>query len=120
MLMREVLTRYIDDGYELFLVSNQSGIASETLTKEDAEAAFARTIELLGLPVAEVAYCPHPAFPVGCFCRKPLPGMGIALMERHQLAREHLLMVGDMDSDRDFARSLGIRYTDAADFFAGT
>ena len=69
---------------------------------------------------AEVAYCPHPAFPVGCFCRKPLPGMGIALIERHQLAREHLLMVGDMDSDRDFARSLGIRYTDAADFFAGT
>ena len=117
---REVLTRYIDDGYELFLVSNQSGIASETLTKEDAEAAFARTIELLGLPVAEVAYCPHPAFPVGCFCRKPLPGMGIALMERHQLAREHLLMVGDMDSDRDFARSVGIRSTDAADFFAGT
>ena len=39
---------------------------------------FARTVELLDLPVAEVAYCPHPAFPVGCFCRKPLPGLGVA------------------------------------------
>lgn len=59
---------FVDEGYQLFLVLNQSGVASGTLSKEDAEAAFARTIELLGLPIAEVVYCPHPAFPVG-----PLP-----------------------------------------------
>ena len=114
---REVLKRYVEDGYELFLVSNQSGIASETLSTAYADAAFASILALPGRPVKDVAEGPHPAFPVGCFCRKPLPGMGIALIERHQLAREHLLMVGDMDSDRDFARSLGIRYADAADFF---
>jgi HAD superfamily hydrolase (TIGR01662 family) len=98
---REKLQGFVDQGYQLFLVSNQSGIASETLTAADAEAAFARTIELLGLPVAEVVYCPHSAFPVGCFCRKPLPGLGIALIQKHRLAREHLMMVGDMDSDDD-------------------
>jgi HAD superfamily hydrolase (TIGR01662 family) len=105
-------------GLSLFFVSNQSGVASEKLSKADAEAAFARTIELLGLPVAEVMYCPHPAFPVGCFCRKPLPGLGVSLIQRHRLAREHLIMVGDMDSDRDFARALGVRYVDAGEFFA--
>jgi histidinol-phosphate phosphatase family protein len=115
---REVLQRWVDEGYKLFFVSNQSGVASENVSKEAVDAAFARTIELLGLPVAEVAYCPHPAFPAGCFCRKPLPGLGIALIQRHQLAREHLLMVGDMDSDRDFARALGARYVDEAEFFA--
>ncbi|MBK9756086.1 MAG: HAD-IIIA family hydrolase [Nannocystis sp.] len=115
---RELLQRFVDEGYQLFLVSNQSGVASGTLSKEAAEAGFARTIDLLGLPVAEVAYCPHPAFPVGCFCRKPLPGLGVALMQRHRLAREHLIMVGDMDSDRDFARALGARYFDADEFFA--
>ena len=114
---REKLQGYVDQGYQLFLVSNQSGIASETLTAADAEAAFARTIELLGLPVAEVVYCPHSAFPVGCFCRKPLPGLGIALIQKHRLAREHLMMVGDMDSDRAFARALGVRYADAEEFF---
>lgn len=114
---REVLRRYIADGYTLFFVSNQSGVASGKLTREAADAAFARTIELLDLPVAEVAYCPHPAFPVGCFCRKPLPGLGIALIQRHRLAREHMIMVGDMDSDREFARALGVKYVDAADFF---
>ena len=108
----------MDDGYTLFFVSNQSGVASGALTKEAAEAAFARTVELLGLPVAEVAYCPHPAFPVGCFCRKPLPGLGVSLVHRHQLARETLVMVGDMDSDQHFARALGARYVAAAAFFA--
>jgi histidinol-phosphate phosphatase family protein len=116
---REVLQRWLDDGYRLFFVSNQSGIASGTLSKEAAEAAFARTIDLLGLPVTEVAYCPHPAFPAGCFCRKPLPGMGVALIQKHQLGRDHLVMVGDMDSDQDFARALGARYVHADAFFAG-
>ena len=115
---REVLQRWVDDGYTLFFVSNQGGIASGALTREAAEAAFARTIELLGLPVAEVAFCPHPAFPVGCFCRKPLPGLGVSLAHRHKLAREGLIMVGDMDSDHDFARALGARYVDAEAFFA--
>lgn len=116
---REVLQRWVDEGYKLFFVSNQSGIASGTLTGEAASAAFARTIELLGLPVEEVMYCPHPAFPVGCFCRKPLPGLGVSLIQRHRLAREHVIMVGDMDSDRDFARALAVKYVDAAEFFAG-
>lgn len=42
----------------------------------------------------------------------------MALIQRYELSREHLLMVGDMDSDRDFARSLGVRYADADEFFA--
>ncbi len=116
---REVLRRWIDDGYKLFFVSNQSGVASGALTREAAEAAFARTVALLDLPVAEVAYCPHPAFPVGCFCRKPLPGLGVALIQKHRLAREHLIMVGDLDSDQDFARALGVKYVAAETFFAG-
>jgi histidinol-phosphate phosphatase family protein len=114
---REVLERWVGEGYTLFFVSNQGGVASGSVTKEAAEAAFARTIDLLGLPVAEVAYCPHPAFPAGCFCRKPLPGLGVSLVHRHKLSREHLVMVGDMDSDQDFARALGARYVHADAFF---
>jgi histidinol-phosphate phosphatase family protein len=116
---KPVLEKWIADGYTLFFVSNQSGIASATVTREAVDAAFARTVELLGLPVAEVAYCPHPAFPVGCFCRKPLPGLGVSLIHRHKLARDHVVMVGDMDSDEDFARSLGARYVHVDTFFAG-
>ena len=87
---------------------------------EAVQAAFARTVELLDLPVTDIAFCPHPAFPVGCFCRKPLPGMGIHLKQRHGLAAEHLVMVGDMDSDEQFARALGATYYSADEFFGST
>ncbi|MBI3408374.1 MAG: HAD-IIIA family hydrolase [Planctomycetes bacterium] len=114
---RDTLARWIDAGYLLFFVSNQSGIASAKLSREAADAAFRRTVELLKLPVADIAYCPHPAFPVGCFCRKPFPGLGVMLMERHRLARDHLVVVGDMKSDADFAAELGAKYHDTSRFF---
>ena len=72
-----------------------------------ADAAFLRTAELLRLPVTEIAYCPHQAHPVACWCRKPLPGLGVYLMERHRLARKHLIVVGDMAGNTKFAAALG-------------
>ena len=116
---RETLQRWVDEGYSLFLVSNQSGIASGKLSPEAANSAFARTAELIGLPITEIAYCPHPAFPVGCFCRKPLPGLGVYLSRKYNLDPAHLVMVGDMDSDAAFAVSIGARYYDEKDFFDG-
>lgn len=115
---REVLQRWVADGWQLFLVSNQSGIASGNVSEAAVRAAFERTIELLGVPVVDLAYCPHTAFPAGCFCRKPMPGLGIALARKHGLAIDQWVMVGDMDSDADFARAIGARYVDAAEFFA--
>jgi HAD superfamily hydrolase (TIGR01662 family) len=114
---RETLSRWIEDGYSLFFVSNQSGISSGKLSQDDANSAFQRTIDLLGLPVQEICYCPHPAFPVGCFCRKPMPGMAIYLSRKYKLDMAQLVMVGDMDSDAAFARSIGARYIDASVFF---
>ena len=37
---RETLQRWVDDGFLLFFLSNQSGIASGKLSQTDAEAAF--------------------------------------------------------------------------------
>jgi histidinol-phosphate phosphatase family protein len=116
---RQRLEPLVRDGVKLFFVSNQSGVASGKVSLQAVQACFLRTAELLGLPVAEIAFCPHPAFPVGCFCRKPGPGLGVYLIERHGLDLRRLTMVGDMDSDAEFARGLGIPYADAATFFGG-
>jgi HAD superfamily hydrolase (TIGR01662 family) len=113
----EVLARWHAAGWLLFFVSNQSGVASGKVTVEAVTAAFARTAELLGLPVAETAFCPHPAFPVGCFCRKPMPGLGVWLLDRHGLEPEDVVMVGDLGSDAEFAAGLGLRFVNAAAFF---
>lgn len=113
----EVLREWVDSGYELFFVSNQSGVASGRVALPAVQAAFMRTAQLLQLPVTEIAYCPHPSRPVGCFCRKPMPGLGVYLAQRHALDMSEMIMVGDMDSDREFAAGLGIRYSDVDAFF---
>ena len=102
-------------GYHLFFISNQSGIAEGKLSREMADATFKRTAELLRLPVTEIAYCPHQAHPVRCWCRKPMPGLGVFLMELHRLARKHLIVVGNADAE--FASVLGARFWDARQFF---
>lgn len=114
---REVLRRWYDAGHRLYFVSNQSPIASGKLTHEIAVRAFDRTIELLGLPVDEVAFCPHQAFPVACFCRKPMPGLAVMLIEKHNLSLADLVVVGDMGSDAELAKAVGARYVDAEAFF---
>jgi HAD superfamily hydrolase (TIGR01662 family) len=116
---REVLERWVAAGWKLFLVSNQSGIASGKVAQAVVAEAFANTVAALGVPVVDVAFCPHAAFPVGCFCRKPLPGMGVLLQHRHGLDSDHLVMVGDLGSDAGFAAAIGARFFSAEVFFAG-
>ncbi len=113
-----VLKRYVEEGYQLFFISNQSGVASGKVTQAAVEASLLRTAELLQLPIREISYCPHPAFPVGCYCRKPFPGMGVYLMHKHQLNPNEIIVVGDMKSDEEFAKGLGLRYMDGAMFFS--
>lgn len=114
---KKVLQQWIEAGYSLYFLSNQSGVHSEKLTSADADACFARTIELLDLPVEEVTYCPHRAFPVSCFCRKPMPGLGVYLMRKYELDHSQMIMVGDMASDEKFAEDFGITYYHADTFF---
>jgi histidinol-phosphate phosphatase family protein len=113
---REVLERYRRDGYKLLGVSNQGDVARGKLTMTEAEECFKRTNELLGIPI-EVAFCPHNPAPISCYCRKPMPGLAIAYIEKYKLDRRETIMVGDMTSDKTFASRAGIRYVDAAELF---
>src|SRR5581483_10333629 len=71
-------------GYQLVVVSNQSGVARGYFPESALAAVEARLRELLtsaGVPLAGFYYCPHhpagavPAYTVACTCRKPLPGL---------------------------------------------
>jgi FMN phosphatase YigB (HAD superfamily) len=71
----------------------------------------ARLAELLGQPI-DIAHCAHPAGPPVCWCRKPLPGLALALARVHGLALERTLHVGKGPADRGFAARAGMRYAD--------
>ena len=65
--------------------------------------------ELLGVAI-EVVYCPHAGGPPICWCRKPLPGLGVVFIQRHRLDPSQCLYVGAGPQDPGFARRLGFRY----------
>ncbi len=115
----DTLARWVEAGYKLFFISNQGGIAAGQTSHDSVQTGLYHTAKLLGVPITEIVYCPHPSKPLGCFCRKPMPGLGVYLMQRHQLSREHLVMVGDMDTDAECAAAIGASYYDAGDFFSG-
>jgi histidinol-phosphate phosphatase family protein len=115
---KEVLCHYRDDlGYWIFGVSNQSGVAKGDLTMEAAHDCFETTNLLLGIDL-EYHFCPHNPAPISCYCRKPMPGLFVALMMRHKLDPRQCIMVGDMTTDRTFASRCGMQYADQSEFFA--
>jgi histidinol phosphatase-like enzyme len=108
---REVLARYAGEGFLLLGVSHQPEIPEERV-----RACFERTHELLGLEI-EAHYCPHAGGPAICWCRKPLPGLGVLLIEKHALDPARSLVLAASPSDRGFALRLGIPVRGAEDFF---
>jgi len=113
---REVLARCRDDGWLLLGLSWQPEVADGTASADQVGAAFGRTHRLLGLE-AETRFCPHGAGPPVCWCRKPLPGLGVELVARHRLDAPRCLYVGRDAGDRTFAARLGFQFRDAAAFF---
>jgi aryl-alcohol dehydrogenase-like predicted oxidoreductase/predicted kinase/histidinol phosphatase-like enzyme len=113
------LRRYQEQGFRLLGLSWQPEIADGTRSNTVADAIFARMNELMGLAI-EVEYCPHAAGPPRCWCRKPLPGLGVLLVQRHRLNPRACVYVGEGPQDAGFARRLAFEYRDASEFFAGS
>jgi predicted kinase len=101
------LLRTYDDGSRKFFgLSWQPAIAEGTRSRADVDARFGAARARIGLPI-EFAYCPHGAGPPRCWCRKPLPGLGVLLIHRHQLDPSQCIFIGDGTQDPGFARKLG-------------
>jgi aryl-alcohol dehydrogenase-like predicted oxidoreductase/histidinol phosphatase-like enzyme len=114
---RAVLQRFRDEGWIVLGMSWQPEIAEGQRSREDVEAAIRRLQSALDVPI-DVDYCPHPAGPPICWCRKPLPGLGVAFVHRYRLDPARCLYVGDGSQDPGFARRLGFQYRQAETFFA--
>lgn len=113
---RETLRRYANEGWIISAISWQPEIGSGKLDRAVADACFVATFERLGIKTS-VSVCPHVAGPPKCWCRKPLPGLGVELIERHSIDVSRSLMVGRNSTDELFANRLGFDYRDADSFF---
>jgi HAD superfamily hydrolase (TIGR01662 family) len=103
--VRESLDRLRSLGIRTGVVTNQSGVGSGRITREQLEAVNARVEELLG-PFDLWRWCPH-ARGEGCGCRKPAPGMVEDSCAALGVAPESTVLIGDLGADVEAARAAG-------------
>jgi D-glycero-D-manno-heptose 1,7-bisphosphate phosphatase len=104
-------------GYEIFVITNQSGIGRGKYTVEQFEQLSMWMVDEFktkGITISSVYHCPHhPEKGLGaylkvCDCRKPEPGMIISAAKEHNLDLAKSVFIGDKISDMQAAERAGI------------
>jgi D-glycero-D-manno-heptose 1,7-bisphosphate phosphatase len=105
-------------GYQLFVVSNQSGVARGMFEESALGPVWSRLNELLrqeGVSVREIACCMHhpegvvQRYAIACQCRKPEPGMLLELAREHDIDLHASWMIGDILDDVEAGHKAGCR-----------
>ncbi len=97
-------------GFTFVMVTNQDGLGTESLPREKFEHAHQFILALFasqGVTFDEVFVCPH-FKREECACRKPKTGMVDKFVQANPIDKAHSFMVGDRDTDLEFAAGLGI------------
>jgi len=101
----EAIAQLSKAGWTVAVATNQSGIARGYYSPETLEAMHARLRALVaeqGGEVGLIVHCPHGP-DAGCDCRKPKPGMLLAIAEYYQVPLAGVWFVGDSKGDLEAA-----------------
>ena len=107
--------QFTELGYEIVVITNQSGIARGYYTMAD----FETLSEWMKIqfsenqsPLAGVYCCPHhPTITGPCDCRKPSPQMILQAAKDHDLDLSQSILIGDKESDVGAGQNAGIPIT---------
>ena len=109
----ELLRLFVQDGYTLFVLTNQSGIGRGYYDTSDFQKLTTWMLQQLKteeIPVESVHYCHHTPEEM-CHCRKPSIGMIEPILYEYDIDLGRSWMIGDKQSDIDFAQNSGIAHT---------
>ena len=98
-------------GYELAIVTNQSGIGRGLYSEKDFILLNSWMLSKLRgklINILDVFFCPHHPDD-HCICRKPAPGMFQDAIEKYNIEIGKSSMIGDKESDIIAAESIGIK-----------
>jgi D-glycero-D-manno-heptose 1,7-bisphosphate phosphatase len=113
----DVCKYFIQLGYQLVIITNQSGIARGYYSEEDFETLNQWMLEQFKIHKIEIKgvyFCPHHPikgigkYKIDCDCRKPKPGMILQAALEHQIDLSQSILIGDNLSDIKAGRSAGI------------
>jgi imidazoleglycerol-phosphate dehydratase / histidinol-phosphatase len=98
-------------GFNFVMVTNQDGLGTPAFPRESFELAHRFIVDLFhsqGIDFEAVGICPHFKRD-DCACRKPKLGMIGEFLAANPLDKQRCFMVGDRDTDLEFAANLGIQ-----------
>ena len=98
---RKAIRELTESGYQIIVVTNQSGIGRGLYSEEDVADIHARMVAEIreaGGAIADVYYCPHHP-EAGCACRKPKPGMLARAAREHNIELSSAYLIGDWITD---------------------
>jgi len=106
----DVLRIVQERGYEAVIVTNQKGVSTGTMRREDVDRIHDNLMEMLdghGLDLRDIFVCTagedtHPH-------RKPNPGMLLEAAKKHDLDLNRSWMIGDNEKDVEAGRRAGCR-----------
>lgn len=112
------LRRLQNAGYELVLISNQSGVALGRFEESALNPVWASLrAQLAGerVDLSAIYYCPHhpageiPQYAAECECRKPRPGLLQRAAQERRIDLQRSWMLGDILDDVEAGRRAGCR-----------
>ena len=115
---KEALAYLTQQGYTVFVVTNQSGIARGYYTVDDMNKLhefMAQQVAAAGGKIEKFYYCPHlpegkiAEYAVECNCRKPKPGLILRAFEEYDIDKDAAFLIGDKPRDVESAEAAGIK-----------
>ncbi|MFC2103973.1 D-glycero-alpha-D-manno-heptose-1,7-bisphosphate 7-phosphatase [Bacteroidota bacterium] len=106
------LKKLYDNGYLLFIITNQGGISKQIYThKEVEEIHNYLNAELAkeNVKLTEIYYCPHHIVNENCLCRKPDSLLIEKAVARFNIDCDNSFMIGDKPRDVEAAEKAGIK-----------
>jgi len=113
----EACRQFILSGYQIIIITNQSGIARGYYSEDNFRQLtrwMCDQFKEQGVMISDVYYCPHHLtdgqnqYKVGCNCRKPAPGMIKQAAAEHYINLKKSILIGDKISDIKAGISAGI------------